>query len=77
MVSDGIRAAQIQARNSSLNSSWGSGASPAGAVVSAIRNAAVRFNSQSDGQRQPMGKHAGSAKGRSSVSRHVPKHAAA
>jgi hypothetical protein len=77
MVSDGIKAAQIQAKNSSLNSSWGSGASPAGAVVSAIRNVAVRLNSQSDGQRQSMGKHAGTAKSRSSVSHHVPKHAAA
>ena len=77
MVSDGIKAAQIQARNSPLNSSWGSGASPAAAVVSAIRNAAVRLNSQSDGQKQPIGKHAGSAKPRSSVNHHVPKHAAA
>lgn len=77
MVSDGIKAAQIQAKNSSLNSSWGNGVSPAAAVVSAIRNVAVRLNSRSDGQRQPMGKHAGSAKTRSLVSHHVPKHAAA
>lgn len=77
MVSDGIKAAQIQAKNSTLNSSWGSSGSPAATFVSAIRNAAVRLNSQSGDQKQPVGRHAGSAKSRSSVSHHVPKHAAA
>jgi len=77
MVSDGIKAAQIQAKNSALNSSWGNATSPAAAVVTAIRHAAGRRNSHSDGQRQPMGRHAGSVKSRSSVSNHVPKHAAA
>jgi hypothetical protein len=77
MVSDGIKAAQIQAKNSALNSSWASGSTPAAAVVSVIRYAAVRLNSQSDGQRQPTGRHAGAVKSRSSVSHHVPKHAAA
>jgi hypothetical protein len=77
MVSDGIKAAQIQARHSPLNSSWGSGSSPAAVFASAIRSATVLFSAQSDGQRQPMGRHAGSVKTRSSTSNHVPKHAAA
>lgn len=77
MVSDGIRAAQIQARHSPLNSSWGSGSSPAAVFASAIRSATVLFSSQSEGQKQPAGRHAGSVKTRSSANNHVPKHAAA
>lgn len=68
MVSNGIKTAQIQAKNSPLNSSWEAEAFPTQNVFSAIRNAAVR--------RPSAGRHASPAKGSIAPSRHVPKHAA-
>lgn len=76
VVSNGIKAAQIQAKNSSLNSSWGAGALPTQNVFSVIRNAVVRNNLNQQGRKQSTGRHAGPAKGNTSANRHVPKHAA-
>jgi hypothetical protein len=76
MVSNGIRAAQIQAKNSPLNSSWEAEAVPMQNVFSAIRNAAVRINPNQQARRLSAGRHASPVKGSMSPSRHVPKHAA-
>ncbi len=76
MVSDGIKVAQIQAKNSPLNSSWGAGAFPTQNVFSVLRNAVVRTNLNQQGRKQSTGRHAGPVRGNTSANRHVPKHAA-
>ena len=70
MVSDGIKAAQIQAQYSQLiNGTWGASASQPTNVLSAIKHALARLNRRRVGHR-PAGRHA--APGRSFLSRHAP-----
>ncbi len=69
MVSDGIKAAQIQARYSPLiSSTWAASASRPANVLSAIKHAVARLNPRWGGHR-PAGRHA--APGRSFLSRHA------
>lgn len=75
MVSDGIKAAQIQAGSSPLISSWGSAASQAVTFKVVLKNASGLINSRH--QDRKAGRHAGPVKSRSSLNRHVPRHAAA
>ncbi len=71
MVSDGIKAAQIQAQYSQLiNSTWAASASQPTNVLSAIRHAMARLNPRWGGHR-PAGRHA--APGRSFLRRHAPR----
>lgn len=68
MVSDGIKAARIQARYSPLiGLSWEPVSFPVN-VKSAIKNATTRLNPLGGGRR-PAGRHA--APGRSSLGRHA------
>lgn len=68
MVSDGIKAAPIQAQYSSLiNSTWPGSAIHLN-VLSAVRHAAARLHPQRGGRR-PAGRHA--APGRSLLGRHA------
>jgi hypothetical protein len=57
MVSDGIKAAQIQARYSTLNSSWGGGPFQRTNVLSAVKRAAARLNPHWGGYKR-TGRHA-------------------
>ena len=69
MVSDGIKAARIQARRSPLiNSTWPGPAFQAN-VLSAVRHAAGRLNPHRVGRR-PAGRHA--APGRPLFGRRAP-----
>jgi hypothetical protein len=70
MVSDGIKAARIQARYSTLNSSWGAGSFRTANVVSAVKHAAARLKPHWGG-RKHAGRHV--APGRTIFSRHVPR----
>ena len=75
MVSDGIKAARIQARYSPLiNSTWSPRAFQTTGVLSAIRRAAARLNPRTGGHR-PAGRHAApgrqSAPGRTVTGRHA------
>ena len=71
MVSDGIKAAQIQARYSPLiNSTWAAGPTQTANVLAAIKHAAARLNLGWRGRR-PAGRHA--APGRSFPRRHTPR----
>jgi hypothetical protein len=72
MVSDGIKAAQIQAQYSPLiNSTWAASSSQPANVLAAIKHAAARLNPRWRGHR-PAGRHA--APGRSfSGRRHAPR----
>ena len=77
MVSDGIKAARIQARYSPLiNSTWSPGAFQTARVLSAIRHAAARLNGRKGGRR-PAGRHAAPGRhttpGRSFTGRHAPR----
>ncbi len=77
MVSDGIKAARIQAQYSPLiNSTWSPGAFQTINVLSAIRHAAARLNPNKGGRR-PAGRHAApgrrAAPGRSPAGRHAPR----
>jgi hypothetical protein len=77
MVSDGIKAARIQAQCSPLiGNTWAPSAFPVTNVVSAIKNAAGLLNSDQASQKQAIGRHAGPVKSRGLNSRHVPRHAA-
>jgi hypothetical protein len=69
MVSDGIKAAQSQARNSPLiSSTWTPSTFPAASILSAIKQAAIRVNPPRVSRRQP-GRHA--APGRALLSRNA------
>jgi len=69
MVSDGIKAARIQARHSPLiNTTWGP-SSVQDHVVSAIKSAVARLKPHRGGR--PAGRHA--APGRSFLGRHAPR----
>jgi hypothetical protein len=70
MLRDGIKAAQIQAHSSALNSSWAAGPFHSLNVVSAIKRAAARMNACVGGQRS-TGRHA--APGRTFLNRHLPR----
>lgn len=71
MVSDGIKAAQIQAQYSPLiNSTWAASSAPTANVLAAIKHAAARLNPHWRSHR-PAGRHA--APGRSFSSRHAPR----
>jgi hypothetical protein len=71
MVSDGIKAAQIQAQYSTLNSSWATGPFQSINVVSAVKHAAARLNSHLGGGQRHAGRHA--APGRTFLGRTVPR----
>ena len=68
MVSDGIKAARIQARYSELNSSWSAGPFRSVHVISAVKRGVVRLNPHLGGHRHP-GRHA--APSRMSLTRHT------
>lgn len=69
MVSDGIKAAQAQARYSPLiSSTWTPGAFPKASILSAVKQAVGRVNHHWAGRR-PLGRHAAPA--RTSLSRNV------
>jgi hypothetical protein len=51
MLRDGIKAAQIQAHSSALNSSWAAGPFHSLNVVSAIKRAAARMNARVGGRK--------------------------
>ena len=70
MLRDGIKAAQIHAHSSALNSSWAPGPFHSLNVVSAIKRAAARLNRRLSGQRH-TGRHA--APGRTLLNRHTPR----
>ena len=70
MVRDGIKAAQIQAKYSTLNSSWAAGSFPPAHVVSAAKNAAARLTPRLGSQRR-AGRHA--APSHTFLSRLVPR----
>lgn len=71
MVSDGIKAAQIQAQYSQLiNGTWGASASQSANVLSAVKHAVARLNPRWVGHR-PAGRHA--APGRSFLRGHAPR----
>jgi hypothetical protein len=69
MVSDGIKAAQIQAEYSTLNSSWATGPFQSINVVSVIKHAAARLNPRLGGGQRHTGRHA--APGRRFLGRNV------
>jgi hypothetical protein len=70
MLRDGIKAAQIHAHSSALNSSWAAGPFHSVNVVSAIKRAVARLNTHLGSQRH-AGRHA--APGRTLLSRHMPR----
>jgi hypothetical protein len=71
MVSDGIKAAQIQAQYSPLiSSTWAASASQPANVLSAVKHAVARLSPRWGGRR-PAGRHA--APGRTFLSRHAPR----
>ncbi len=70
MVSDGIKAARIQARYSTLNSSWGAGSLRTANVLSVVKHTAARLKPHRGG-RKHTGRHA--APGRRIFSRHAPR----
>jgi len=58
MVSDGIKAAQIQAQYSPLiNSTWGASSTPTANALAAIRHAAARLNPRWRGRRPAVLAH--------------------
>ncbi len=67
MLRDGIKAAQIQAHSSVLNSSWAAGPFHSLNVVSAIKRAAARLNSR----QRHTGRHV--APSRTFLNRHMPR----
>ncbi len=70
MVSDGIKAARIQARYSPIiNSTWPAGAWQAN-ILSAVKHAAARLNPHRS-VRRPAGRHA--APGRPLLGRRPPR----
>jgi hypothetical protein len=70
MVSDGVKVAQIQARYSPLNSSWGAVSFRTANVPSAVKHTAARLKPHWGG-RKHTGRHA--APGRTIFSRHAPR----
>lgn len=69
MVSDGIKAARIHAKDSTLNSCWAAGPFQSVHIVSAVKHAAARLNPHLGGHRH-AGRHA--APGRTFLSRSIP-----
>jgi hypothetical protein len=71
MVSDGIKAAQTQARYSALiSSTWALSTFPKARILSAVKQAASRVNHHWAG-RGPPGRHA--SPGRALLGRNVPR----
>ena len=73
MASDGIKAAQVQSKSSSLNVFWAATTLQTPSVVSVVRHATAWLNRSCGISRRPAGRHAAPTRNRASHNRRAPR----